>query len=68
MSHPDLDHVAAIIRAAAAEELLPRYGRLAAGDINEKAPGDFVTVADAAMERRLEAQLGGHSPSSLVVG
>ncbi len=68
MPNPDLDRVAAIIRTAAAEELLPRYGRLAAGDISEKAPGDFVTVADGAMERRLEAELGELSPSSLVVG
>lgn len=64
----DLDKVAAIIAEAAAEEITPRFGKLAAHDIREKAPNDLVTVADTAMEHRLTAALPPLLPGSIVVG
>ena len=47
---------------------MPRFGRLAAGDVQEKTPGDLVTAADTAVEARLSPILAGLIPGSLVVG
>ncbi len=60
--------VAALIEAAAAEEILPRFRKLARHEIREKRAGDLVTVADEACERRLEAALTRLLPGSVVVG
>ena len=38
----DMDRVAAAIAEVAATEVMPRFMKLAAGDIREKGPGDFV--------------------------
>jgi fructose-1,6-bisphosphatase/inositol monophosphatase family enzyme len=60
--------VSAVIRAVTAQEILPRFGRLAASEILEKAPGDLVTVADRGAERELKARLTRLLPGSRVVG
>lgn len=57
-----------IIRDVVAEQVLPRFGHLTAGDISEKAPDDLVTVADRAAEAALTAQLTDLLPDSVVVG
>lgn len=64
----DIEKVAALVRSAAQEEIVPRFGRLSAGDIREKQPNDLVTVADEAMEERLTRSLSELLPGSLVVG
>jgi len=64
----DVDRVSRLIAEAAAEEILPRHAKLAAGDIREKAPGDLVTIADEAMEHRLTGALQALLPGSAVVG
>jgi len=64
----DIDRVSRLIVEAAAEEIMPRYTKLAAGDVREKGPGDLVTVADEAMEHRLTALLQDLLPGSAVVG
>ena len=64
----DSDRVAELIRETAAAELLPRFGNLAAGDIRQKRPGDVVTVADEAAERRLAVGLAKILPGVPVVG
>lgn len=63
-----VQQVTEAIRAVAAQEILPRFGRLAADEILEKAPGDLVTVADRGAERELEARLTRLLPGSRVVG
>jgi len=63
-----LTQVAEIVRDVAAREILPRFGRLAEGEIQEKGPGDLVTVADRAAERELAARLTRLLPGSRVVG
>ena len=71
MSRPveiDMAAVEAIIRHVAATEVLPRFKNLAAGDIREKNPGDFVTVADEASEKAFTALLTDYLPGSIVVG
>jgi fructose-1,6-bisphosphatase/inositol monophosphatase family enzyme len=65
---PDIDRVTHLIEEAAAIEVMPRFRRLAAGDIREKAPGDIVTVADEAVEARLSPLLTELLPGSLVLG
>lgn len=63
-----IDKVGALMRAAAQTEILPRYRRLAAADVEEKAPGDLVTVADRRAEQFLAAGLTRLLPGSTVVG
>jgi len=65
----DIDLVSAIIREAAEAEILPRFNRLAAGDIEEKTgPKDLVTAADVEAEAVLSRRLAGLLPGSTVVG
>src|SRR5215467_2079228 len=64
----DLARVTALIEETAALEILPRFQKLAAGDIREKTPGDFVTVADEAAEAHLTPLLAALLPGSLVLG
>ena len=61
-------HVLDIIRSVAEEEILPRYQRLAAHEISEKAPGDLVTIADTEAERRLTEEFTALLTGSQVVG
>jgi len=65
---PDPDKVAAAIRETAEIEIMPLFGKLAAGDIREKGPGDLVSIADEAAERRLTERLSALLPGSVVVG
>lgn len=63
-----IDEVAALMRSTARTAILPLYRRLAAGDVEEKAPGDVVTVADRRAEELLAAGLLELLPGSTVVG
>jgi fructose-1,6-bisphosphatase/inositol monophosphatase family enzyme len=65
---PDIDKVAAVIRAAAAEHILPFFEKLEAGQIEEKSPGDLVTIADLRTEAALTPILRDLAPGSEVVG
>ncbi|MBI1777575.1 MAG: inositol monophosphatase [Proteobacteria bacterium] len=64
----NIDAVSRLIRDVAATEIMPRFDRLAAGEIEEKGPGDLVTVADRAAELRLGPALAELLPGSVVVG
>ena len=70
MSVPRFDpaRVAETIRDVAAVEVLPRFRALAAHEVREKKPGDFVTVADREAETALIAGLQAIIPSSTVIG
>ncbi len=48
--------------------MLPRFRHLATDEINEKSPGDLVTVADQESERALTHGLTALLPGSTVVG
>lgn len=65
---PDIDKVSELIRAVAAEEVLPRFKRLGEEERWEKRPGSWVTVADHAAEERLEDGLSTILPGALVIG
>ena len=64
----NIDRVTALIAEIAAEEIMPRFTKLAAGDVREKGPGDLVTVADEETERRLTPLLTQLLPGSCVLG
>jgi fructose-1,6-bisphosphatase/inositol monophosphatase family enzyme len=65
----DTEAVGRLIREVAAEEALPRWRNLAAGEIVEKnGPDDLVTIADRAVEVQLTRRLGDLLAGSDVVG
>ncbi|MET4697216.1 fructose-1,6-bisphosphatase/inositol monophosphatase family enzyme [Constrictibacter sp. MBR-5] len=64
----DAHKVEALVREVAAEEIVPRFARLGTGDVVEKSPGDLVTVADLASEKRFGAALPDLLPGSVVLG
>lgn len=69
MAGIDLEQVARIVREVAAEEILPRWRNLGAGDVSTKShAGDLVTVADRAAEAVLARRLAALLPGSRVVG
>ena len=57
-----------LIRKAAAEIIMPRFRQLGDGDIDEKTPGELVTIADRESEAMLTAGLLEILPGSRVVG
>ncbi|MFI2710043.1 inositol monophosphatase family protein [Micromonospora sp. NPDC018662] len=68
MADPLLDDVAALLREAAAEVVVPLFRRLDPSDISEKAPGEVVTVADREAEKLISDGLRRLRPGSVVVG
>ena len=60
--------VSELIREVAAAEIVPRFRRLSAGDIQAKGPGDLVTTADRMAELALAPRLLDLLPGSVVVG
>lgn len=63
-----LDQVEKIVREVAAEIVLPKFRALTSGEIEEKSPGEIVTVADRASEAALAQRLVALLPQARVVG
>src|ERR1700681_1681050 len=68
MPNIDIRAIDQIIRDVAAEEIIPRFRKLAAGDVEMKGVNDPVTVADKQTEIRLTEELTKYLPGSVVVG
>ena len=68
MSPPYFDEVSELLRALAAEVVMPRFQALAASEVHEKAPGDLVTIVDHEVEARLTDCLPKLIVGSRVVG
>jgi fructose-1,6-bisphosphatase/inositol monophosphatase family enzyme len=65
----DLNALAAILREAAAAEIMPRFRKLGAGSIRTKSgPLDLVTDADEAAEARITRDLERAFPGVMVLG
>lgn len=62
------DRVSEALIAVFDRVVLPRYGRLAGADVEAKAPGDLVTIADREAEAELTAWLRREDPAARVVG
>lgn len=72
MATIDLDQLTHIIAAAAADEVMPRFRKLASDEVltkrNAEGNEEIVTVADRAMEARLTRDLTALVPGSIVIG
>jgi fructose-1,6-bisphosphatase/inositol monophosphatase family enzyme len=65
----DLDDLDELITSVAAREVLPRFGRLAAADVQQKTSSfDVVTVADRAAEAAITAEVRARWPGTVVIG
>lgn len=64
----DIKKIEQIIAETAASEIMPRFRKLAAGDVMMKAKDDPVTVADQESERVLTGRFKDYMPGSAVVG
>ncbi|BCB86642.1 inositol monophosphatase family protein [Phytohabitans suffuscus] len=63
-----VDSVGQLLREVAATVVLPSFQHLAEADVEEKAPGEVVTVADRQSEAMIADGLRALLPGSLVVG
>lgn len=65
----NIERLAAILRSAAQQEILPRFRRLDDGMVQTKTGAfDLVTEADTNAERVITAAILDHSPNTVVVG
>lgn len=62
------DEILELLREVAASVITPRFQALTAGEIHEKLPGDYVTIADREAELAIAARLRTAYPDALVVG
>jgi fructose-1,6-bisphosphatase/inositol monophosphatase family enzyme len=60
--------VPALLREAAQRFIAPRFRRLQQGDVEEKSPGELVTIVDREVEAALSPALQRLRPGSRVVG
>lgn len=65
----NVDRLAAILKQAAQEEIMPRFRRLDEGTVQTKSGAfDLVTEADVGAERVITAAIKAHRPDYLVIG
>jgi fructose-1,6-bisphosphatase/inositol monophosphatase family enzyme len=64
----DTDAVTALLRDVADEVVRPRFRSLDADDVDEKGPGDLVTVADREAEALITRALHDAYPDAVVLG
>jgi fructose-1,6-bisphosphatase/inositol monophosphatase family enzyme len=68
MKDESFDRVGALMAEAAERAILPRFRALAEHEVEEKSPGELVTIADREAEAILAAGLASLLPGSRVVG
>lgn len=64
----DTDAISDLIIHTAGEVVVPRWQHLQSGEIDEKQPGDYVTVADRESEKVIGDALTAMAPGCLIVG
>ncbi len=64
----DTDALLSVLQEVAAEVIDPRFRSLETGDVQEKGPGDLVTVADHEAEVRITRALQDAYPDAVVLG
>src|SRR5664279_563725 len=62
------DEILELLREVAASVITPRFRALSAGEIDEKTPGDYVTIADREAELAIAERLRSAYPEALLVG
>ncbi|MES2497791.1 MAG: inositol monophosphatase [Pseudomonadota bacterium] len=60
--------VVALIHGVARDIMMPRFRKLAAYELAEKTPGDFVTIVDRESEERLSEGLARLLPEARIIG
>jgi len=68
MKDESLERVGALMAEAAERAILPRFRALARDEVEEKSPGELVTIADREAEAILTAGLAPLLPGSRVIG
>lgn len=68
MEAVESEQILELLKQTATEVITPRFRSLSEGDIDEKSPGDYVTVADREAEAYLTRLLQQVYPSAVVVG
>ncbi len=68
MKDESFERVGAVMAEAAERAILPRFRALAAHEVEEKSPGELVTIADREAEAILAAGLAPLLPGSRVLG
>lgn len=62
------EEILGLLQDVAARVITPRFRALASGEIDEKTPGDYVTIADRESEVAIAAGLRSAFPDALIVG
>jgi len=62
------DAISDLIKDVAARVVTPRFRALADGEIHQKRPGDYVTIADHEAEAELTAALLAAYPDAVIIG
>lgn len=62
------DQVSDLLKDVADTVIMPRFGTLSSSEVQEKGPGDLVTIADREAEAVISARLREADPDALVVG
>jgi len=62
------DEIPALLRDVATRIVIPRFGALGADEVQEKHPGDLVTIADREAEAEISRALTLMTPTALIVG
>ncbi len=62
------EEILGLLQDVAARVITPRFRALASGEIDEKTPGDYVTIADRESEVAISAGLRAAFPDALIVG
>lgn len=68
MNQMPTEEVLQLITDVAAEVITPRFRQLGDDHVDQKAPGDFVTIADREAEELITAGLLARHPDALIVG
>ncbi len=64
----DTDGILALMQTTADAVVRPRFRSLSDGEVDEKAPGDYVTIADKESEEMLTRLLSDAFPGAAVIG
>ena len=68
MTLVEMEAVSDLLQRAMAETIVPRFRQLAAGEIEEKSPGEVVTIADREAEAIISVGLRDLLPDAPVIG
>lgn len=63
-----IDQISTLLREVASTVIMPRFQKLGLGDVEEKSPGDLVTIADREAETAIARGLASFAPECRIIG